>query len=107
MSKLKNLTRAELADAVFRRLGVTQTEANRLVDQLLDEMTQAMVGGGAVKVAGFGTFTAKMMGKRIGRNPKTGEEVAIEPHYAARFKPSQELRERVDVSLKNLKGLPR
>src|SRR3982751_4374167 len=73
------LTRADLADVVHRKLGVSRAESAGLVERVLHHMCQSLAEGANVKVSGFGTFILRDKGQRIGRNPKTGVEVPIAP----------------------------
>lgn len=103
----KTITRSDLSAVVFRQLGVTHSEANELIDQVFKQITQAMTGGGEVKIPNFGTFTAKLRGRRIGRNPRTGEEIAIEPHIGVSFKSSPKFKTNIDDQMKKIKGIPK
>src|SRR5438445_11086766 len=73
----KTLTRADLAEAVYRKVGLSRTESAELVEAVLDEICEAIVRGETVKLASFATFHVRSKNERIGRNPKTGEEVTI------------------------------
>ena len=108
MAKKPNaLTRDQLAQELFREVGLSRSEANDLVNQLFDHITDALIGEHSVKLPDFGTFISKRRGRRIGRNPKTGEEVPIEPHIAVSFRPSRKLKAKVDESLKQHQGIPK
>lgn len=89
------VTRADLAAAVQADLGLSRAECARLVDAALEEIIAALERGEMVKLTGFGTFHARAKGQRIGRNPKTGEEVPIQPRRSLSFRPAQEVRDRV------------
>lgn len=93
------VTRADLAEAVYREIGLSRTESAALVEAVIDQVIDALIRGEVVKIAGFGTFTLREKKERIGRNPKTGEEVPITPRRVLTFKPSQMMRERVDAAL--------
>jgi len=93
------VTRADLAEAVYREIGLSRTESAALVEAVIDQIIDALIRGEVVKLAGFGTFTLRNKNERIGRNPKTGEEVPITPRRVLTFKPSQMMRDRVDASL--------
>ena len=95
----KTLTRADLCEAVYRELGLSRTESAQLVERILDEICTSLVDGQHVKLSSFGTFTVRQKGGRIGRNPKTGEEVPITPRRVLVFRPSHVLRERVNSTL--------
>jgi len=89
------LTRADLADTVHRRLGLSRAESAGLVEQVLYHMCHALSEGENVKVSGFGTFILRDKGERVGRNPKTGIEVPIAPRRVMTFRASQIMRDRI------------
>ena len=93
------VTRADLAEALYREIGLSRTESSELVESVSDQISQALLRGESVKLAGFGTFSLRDKKQRIGRNPKTGEAVPITPRRVLVFKASQVMRERVDSSL--------
>src|SRR5947208_6524000 len=88
------LTRADLADVVHRRLGLSRAESASLVERVLHHMCQSLSEGRNVKISGFGTFILRDKGQRVGRNPKTGIEVPIAPRRVMTFRASQIMRER-------------
>ena len=92
----RTLTRADLSDAVHNEIGLSRADSAQLVEQVLDEICAALVKGQNVKISSFGTFMLRDKGRRIGRNPKTGKEVPIEPRRVLTFRPSQILRERIN-----------
>lgn len=89
------LTRADLADVVHSRLGLSRAESAQLVERVLHHMCHALSEGENVKISGFGSFVLRDKGERIGRNPKTGVEVAIAPRRVMTFRASQIMRERI------------
>lgn len=91
----KTITRADLAEAVFRRVGLSKTESSDLVEMIIDEICDAVVRGETVKMSSFATFQSREKTERIGRNPKTGEEVPITPRKVISFKASNVLKQRV------------
>ena len=91
----KTVTRADLAEAVYRRVGLSRTESADLVEMVLQEICDAVVRGETVKLSSFATFQLRDKNERIGRNPKTGEEVPITPRRVMTFRASQLLKERV------------
>ncbi len=107
MTDKRTLTRADISKLIYRKLGYTHSDANGLVDQLFEEITQGLIGGGEVKIPDFGTFKAKRRGSRMGRNPRTGEEVLIESHIGVSFRASPYFRKSVDDSLKKAHGIPK
>jgi integration host factor subunit alpha len=91
-----SLTRAELADAVHREIGLSRAESAGLVENVLDAISDALLAGDNVKISSFGSFVLRSKGLRIGRNPKTGVEVPIEPRTVLTFRPSQLLRQAIN-----------
>src|SRR5262245_64504648 len=91
----RTLTRAELAEAVYRKVGLSRTESAELVETVLDEICEAIVRGETVKLSSFATFHVRGKNERIGRNPKTGEEVPILPRRVMTFKASNVLKNRI------------
>ena len=85
----KTLTRADLSEAVHRQIGLSRSESADLVKSMLDMMSEHLVNGETVKLSSFGTFMVRQKNGRIGRNPKTGEEVPITPRRVLVFRPSQ------------------
>lgn len=95
MRSVSTLTRADLAEAINRRLGFSRAESLALVESILMQMGDALVGGANVKISGFGTFLLRDKAERIGRNPKTGIEVPITPRRVVTFRASQMLKDQV------------
>ena len=91
----KTLTRMDLSEAVFREVGLSRNESSDLVERVIELMSDALVDGGQVKISSFGTFSVSAKSERIGRNPKTGEEVPITPRRVLSFRPSHLMKERV------------
>ena len=91
----KTLTRMDLSEAVFREVGLSRNDSSQLVESVLQHMSDALVRGETVKISSFGTFNVRDKGPRMGRNPKTGEEVPIEPRRVLSFRPSHIMKERV------------
>ncbi|RKE95539.1 integration host factor subunit alpha [Sulfitobacter guttiformis] len=89
------LTRMDLSEAVFREVGLSRNESAQLVETVLEEMSDALVRGEQVKISSFGTFSVRAKSARIGRNPKTGEEVPINPRHVLTFRPSHLMKDRV------------
>lgn len=90
------LTRMDLSEAVFREVGLSRNESADLVESVLDHVSDALVAGESVKVSSFGTFSVRSKNERVGRNPKTGEEVPIAPRRVLTFRPSHLMKDRVD-----------
>ncbi len=91
----KTLTRVDLAEAVYRKVGLSRTESAELVETVLDAICDSVVAGDSVKLSSFGSFLVRDKNERIGRNPKTGEEVPIKPRRVMVFKPSNILKDAV------------
>ncbi|MBV9078991.1 MAG: integration host factor subunit alpha [Methylobacteriaceae bacterium] len=92
----RTVTRADLSEAVYQKLGLSRTESSALVEKVLDEICSGLSRGETVKLSSFGTFLVRSKGQRIGRNPKTGVEVPIEPRRVMVFKPSNVLKARIN-----------
>ncbi|MDH5721788.1 MAG: integration host factor subunit alpha [Alphaproteobacteria bacterium] len=90
------ITRADLAEAVYREVGLSRNESSSLVESLLDEMSEALIKGENVKISSFGSFTIREKGERVGRNPKTGVEVPIMPRKVLVFRASHVLKDRIN-----------
>jgi len=93
----KTLTRSDLSEAVYREVGLSRNESAELVESILRHVSGALVAGETVKISSFGTFSTRDKGQRIGRNPKTGEEVPIEPRRVRVFRPSHILKDRINA----------
>jgi len=93
------VTRADLAESLYREIGLSRSESAGLVESVINKIIDALLRGESVKLAGFGTFSLRDKKERIGRNLKTGEPVPITSRRVLIFKPSQVLRERVDTAL--------
>ena len=89
------LTRADLADALTREVGLSRADSAEVVEQILTHMCEALSNGENVKISGFGTFVLRDKGERIGRNPKTGVEVPIAPRRVLTFRASQMMRDSI------------
>ncbi len=85
----KTLTRADLSETLHRNIGLSRTESADMVNSVLDLVAEALVDGQSVKLSSFGTFMVRAKRERMGRNPKTGEEVPITPRRVLVFRPSQ------------------
>lgn len=95
----QTITRAQLSEAVYQEVGLSRNESADLLELVLDEISGALARGEAVKISSFGSFSVRSKGQRIGRNPKTGEEVPILPRKVLVFRPSQLLRSRINDGL--------
>lgn len=90
------VTRAQLAEAVYQEVGLSRNESADLVELVLKEIAEALTKGENVKISSFGSFFVRAKGKRVGRNPKTGEEVPINPRKVLVFRASHVLKDRVN-----------
>ena len=95
MAAQGTLTRADLAEALHREVGLSRADSSRLVEQVLEHLCAALSKGENVKISGFGSFVLRDKGERVGRNPKTGIEVPIAPRRVLTFRASQMLRDQI------------
>lgn len=92
----RTVTRAQLSEAVYQEVGLSRNESAELVESVLREIGDALSRGESVKISSFGSFFVRHKGERIGRNPKTGEEVPIRPRRVLVFRASHVLKNRVN-----------
>ncbi len=92
----ETITRAHLSEAVYQEVGLSRNESAELVESVLNEISDALVRGEVVKLSSFGSFSVRQKGQRIGRNPKTGEEVPILPRKVLVFRASHVLKNRIN-----------
>lgn len=90
------ITRAFLSEAVYQEVGLSRNESADLLESVLSEIADALAKGETVKLSSFGSFSVREKGQRIGRNPKTGEEVPILPRRVLVFRASQVLKNRIN-----------
>lgn len=95
----ETITRADLAEAVYEEVGLSRNESSDLVEMVIDEMSDALASGENVKISSFGSFSVREKGSRIGRNPKTGVEVEIQPRKVLVFKASHILKDAINGKL--------
>ena len=103
----ETLTRATLSEAIYQEVGLSRNESSELLEAVLSEITNALAEGETVKLSSFGSFSIRQKGLRIGRNPKTGEEVPILPRRVLVFRPSQVLKNRINEGLRQLEAQER
>lgn len=96
----KTLTRADISEALYQEVGLSRHDSAALVETIIEEISNALVSGDNVKISSFGSFMLRDKGGRIGRNPKTGEEVPIAPRRVLTFRPSQVLKGKINGALK-------
>ena len=92
----KTVTRSQLSEAVYQEVGLSRNESADLVEAVLEEISSTLVKGESVKISSFGSFSVRQKGQRIGRNPKTGEEVPILPRRVLVFRASHVLKNRIN-----------
>ena len=100
------VTRAQLSEAVYQEVGLSRNESANLVETVLDEISNALARGEMVKISSFGSFSVRQKGKRVGRNPKTGEEVPINPRRVLVFRASHVLKDEINIAAQKKKRVP-
>src|SRR3978361_2057700 len=90
------ITRAHIAEMIYTQVGLSRNESADLLEDVLDRIASHLEKGESVKISGFGTFSVRQKGRRVGRNPKTGEEVPILPRRVLVFRPSHVLKTRIN-----------
>ena len=96
----KTTTRSTLSEAVFKNVGLSRNESSALVDSVFNEILKSLIEGDDVKISSFGTFIVRNKKERIGRNPKTGEEVPITARSVVTFRASNVLKSKVNTKNK-------
>ncbi len=91
------LTKADIAESLFKELGLNRKEARELVNSCFEELTASLAVGENVRLSGFGNFDLRDKFARPGRNPKTGEESPIAARRVVTFRPGQKLKVRVQA----------
>jgi len=94
----RTVTRAQLSEAVYQEVGLSRNDSAQLVEAVLREVSDALSRGETVKISSFGSFFVRQKGQRVGRNPKTGEEVPIRPRRVLVFRASHVLKDRVNAA---------
>ncbi len=90
------MTKADLADRLYEKIGLPKKEATAIVETLFDSMKNILSEGESIKITGFGTFLVRKKNARKGRNPKTGMELEIEQRKVVTFKPSLQFKDIVE-----------
>lgn len=98
------VTRSQLSEAVYQEVGLSRNESADLVEAVLEEISDALVRGEPVKISSFGSFSVRQKGRRVGRNPKTGEEVPILPRRVLVFRASHVLKNRINAANEQASG---
>ena len=93
------VTRAQLAEAVYQEVGLSRNDSSQLVDVILEEISNALIKSDVVKLSSFGSFQVRSKAQRVGRNPKTGEEVPILPRRVLVFRASHVLKDKINRAL--------
>ncbi len=93
----RTITRAHLSEAVYQEVGLSRNESADLVETVLGELAETLARGESVKISSFGSFSVRQKGQRVGRNPKTGEEVPIQPRRVLVFRASNVLKSRINA----------
>jgi integration host factor subunit alpha len=93
---MNTVTRAHLTERIYTQVGLSRNESADLLESVLERLSASLESGETVKISGFGTFSVRQKGRRIGRNPKTGVEVPILPRRVLVFRPSQVLKAHVN-----------
>ena len=93
---MATITRAHLSEAVYQEVGLSRDESAKLVASVLEKISDRLSAGHTVKISSFGSFTVREKAQRVGRNPKTGEEVPILPRRVVVFRPSHVLKDRIN-----------
>jgi integration host factor subunit alpha len=92
----ETVTRAQLSESLYQEIGLSRNESADLVETVLEEISDALERGETVKISSFGTFGVRQKGQRVGRNPKTGQEVPILPRRVLVFRASHVLKGRIN-----------
>ena len=100
----KTTTRSTLSEAVFKNVGLSRNESATLVDSVFGEILKSLIQGDDVKISSFGTFVVRQKKERIGRNPKTGQEVPITARSVVTFRASNVLKSKVNSRNKSSSG---
>ncbi|HCD49818.1 MAG TPA: integration host factor subunit alpha, partial [Alphaproteobacteria bacterium] len=91
-----SVIRADLAESIYQQIGLSRSESADIVATILEEVSLSLEKGETVKISSFGSFSVRSKSERIGRNPKTGQEVPITPRRVLSFRPSHILRDRLN-----------
>lgn len=96
---MKTLTKADLIEHLMQQMQLTRQEGRCVVENFFDELSKSLIEGSVIKLSGFGNFELKDKSSRPGRNPKTGEPVAVSARRVVTFKAGQKFRQKVDANL--------
>ena len=98
------ITRAQLTEAVYQEVGLSRNESAELVESVIAEIGDALERGEMVKISSFGSFSVRHKGQRVGRNPKTGQEVPISPRRVLVFRASHALKDQINDGNSSAEG---
>jgi len=90
------MTKADLVEVIFEKVGLSKKEAQNIVEIIFDTIKESFVEGESVKISGFGTFNVRQKRSRRGRNPKTGEELEITPRKVLTFRASNQMKSAIE-----------
>lgn len=93
------MTKADLVNFIFERVGLPRTEIQKIVEAVFDTIKEALLEEEVVKISGFGVFTVRRKGSRVGRNPKTMQIVEIKPRKVVTFRPSEQLKQALQKNI--------
>ena len=91
-SEKSTVTKADLVEKVYQKIGFSKKEASDLVELVFNQLKSTLISGEKVKISGFGNFMVRAKGERVGRNPQTGEQIQISARRVLTFRPSQVLK---------------
>ena len=91
----QTITRSQLSEAIYQEIGLSRNESAEIFESVLNKISETLASEEPVKLSSFGSFSVRSKSERIGRNPKTGEEVPILPRKVIVFRPSQVLKDRI------------
>jgi len=95
---IETITREDISGSIAEKIGIPHNQAKKVLGKILEIMIKALVRDGQLKISSFGTFMVLNKGKRVGRNPKTGQEVIITPRKSVSFKASEKLKHKIAKS---------
>jgi integration host factor subunit alpha len=90
------MTKAEIVNSLFEKVGLPKNEAAGILETVFETIKETLIAGESIKISGFGTFNVRKKGSRVGRNPKTKQEVEITPRRVVTFKASEQLKDVVE-----------
>jgi len=91
------MTKADLIENVYQKIGFSKKESAEIVEMVFDIIKDTLERGEKIKISGFGNFVVREKKSRVGRNPQTGQEIEISARRVLTFKPSQVLKNQLNV----------